>query len=156
MSVDNISDATNRTLRNTIHREIGCFTDEINKADRIYFLVDIESKKFDNFFEAIKAKPFNETDTDISEKDLLIIFDSEENENSRFYDIVRSFKYSGGHVAVIAVNRDLDYLQFVDEILGININQSDIDEYGVSSIFIGAMDTLLDEIDKKIIYFDKK
>ncbi|GMA09355.1 hypothetical protein GCM10025886_25080 [Tetragenococcus halophilus subsp. flandriensis] len=156
MSVDSVNDAINRTLRNTIHREIGCFTDEINKADRIYFLTDIESKKFDNFFEAIKAKPFNETDTDISEKDLLIIFDSEENENSRFYDIVRSFKHSGGHIAVIVANRDLDYLQFVDEILGININQSDIDEYGVSSIFMGTMGTLLDEVDKKIIYFDKK
>lgn len=156
MNVDNIDDAIQRTQRNIIHREIGCFTDEVNKADRSYFLTSVETKRFDKFFDSIEATPLNENNLNITEKDLLIVFDSTVSEDSKFYNAVKSFKTSGGHVAAVLVNREINYLPFIDEILGININQTDIDEYEVDSIFRETVNLLLDEVDKKVIHFDIK
>lgn len=156
MNLDSADNAIQRTLRNTIHREIGCFTDEVNKADRSYFLTNVESKRFDKFFKSIKATRFNESSLDITEKDLLIVFDSSVSEDSEFYNTIRSFKTAGGHVAAILVNRNVNYMHFVDEVLGININQSDIEAYDVNNIFRETVKVLLDEVDKKVLHFDTK
>ncbi|GBD72447.1 MAG: hypothetical protein L0I66_05520 [Tetragenococcus halophilus] len=156
MDNDNAGNAIQRTLRNTIHREIGCFTDEVNKADRSYFSTNVESKRFDNFFNSIEAVPFNGNSLDITEKDLLIVFDSSIREDSELYNTVKSFKTAGGHVAAILVNRNINYMPFVDEVLGININQSDIEAYEVNNIFRGTVKILLDEVDKKVFHFDTK
>ncbi|AOF48399.1 hypothetical protein C7H83_04855 [Tetragenococcus halophilus] len=156
MGVDNVNKAIDRTLRNTVHREIGCFTDEVNKAEKIYFLTTVSSKRIATFFDSIKALPLSENRSDITDRDLLIVFDSELNGNSRFYDLAASFKNSSGHVAGIVVDRKLDYIAYVDELLGININQADIEKYEVDQIFGKTVDVLLDEVDKKVLHFEAK
>ncbi|GAA3014292.1 hypothetical protein [Tetragenococcus solitarius] len=147
--------AIRRTMENVINREIGCFTDEVNKAHNIYFLTDTDTERMNRFFKSINAKPINVEPFNISEKDLLIVFDSEIELNDEFYYIVKNFKYSGGHVAAIVANRKLSYIKFVDELLGININQTDIKKYGTGKIFDEVVDKVLDEVDKRVLYFKK-
>lgn len=143
-------------MENVINREIGCFTDEVNKANSIYFLTDTATERINRFFKSINADPISLESFHVSEKDLLVVFDSGVELNDDFYHIVKEFKYLGGHIAAIIVNRKLPYIKFVDELLGININQKDIESYGTQEIFNEVVDRVLDEVDKKVLYFKKK
>lgn len=153
MEDSTFGEALQHTMDNTIIREIGCFTDEINKAKNRYFLTDIQSKKITNFFSRIDAKNLNEIKQVNYENAVLIVFDPEIQDNSLLEEKIRGFQKNKGHIAAIIINRQLSYLNIVDEVLGININQLDAKLYGTYHIFQSILEKLLVEVDKRVIHF---
>jgi len=153
--------AVSNATENIIKREVDCFTDEIIRAERIFHIID----KYDST-EAINEFMSNFKSTDIkdsyesfdftklSDDDLLIAV-TKDGTNEVLIQLAKKFKENGGRVVSLIENRNSKLTKYSQEILGININNSDAEKIKSSKdVFKEVSSNLLKHIEvkaKKII-----
>jgi len=147
----------NHSLNNLIHREIGCFTDELISAERYYVLIDDSFKSsFNQLINYIEAQELNVSNASdlkmtVSNKDVLIIVTAI-NDNGSIKEAARSFKERGARVIAITKGWSTQYDDYIHERVGVSIhNEGDLSDNEVTEAFEMVLESIqrsvLDRLD---------
>lgn len=146
------------TEDNIIQREIGCFSDEIIKANNIYcyadsyLLEDISYYLNQLYADLIVYDDKYQISSKIN-KDSLLIVVTKDGKDSGISNLIQMFKQNGGRIILLTSNRNVNYNDDVNEILGVNINKRDQEAANDNEVFRYLVKELFDEVMDKTIQY---